>query len=244
MNLLKPLSRRTLQATAEAIQRQREQEQHRAAAASGERRELVARIPIQYAAEFGWTPHAAPDALDPPDAHTSMTMHRETVLEHQAQDAALRLEIWAALPDDLRRQVTTVLDEQRATARDIEQTRAAQEAHEQQVPQDRRDVAAWSSKRADLAMRVQTYEAIAEAQESRYQGLAWEVSQAAIALTERRIPPADAAVEKAEQEAQRLIEQAREVRRAARSQRDTLQRLITDADAHGIAIFAEVTDGR
>jgi hypothetical protein len=32
--------------------------------------------------------------------------------------------------------------------------------------------------------------------------------------------------------------------RAARAQRDTVQRLITDAEAHGIAIFAEGTDGR
>src|SRR5687768_16838309 len=97
------------------------------------------------------------------------------------------------------------------------------------APQDRSAVAAWSSRRADLQTRIESYTSIAAAQRSRYEGLAWQVAEAVIAFAERRIPPADATLEQAEGEAQRLIEQARAVRRAARSQRDTAQRLIADA---------------
>jgi chromosome segregation ATPase len=144
----------------------------------------------------------------------------------------------------LRRRVKAALDQLHDTEREIEQTRTALAAHEKQAPQDSSAVPAWSSRRADLATRIESYASIAAAQRSRYEGLAWQVAEAVIAFAERRIPPADAAVEKAEQEAQRLVEQARAVRRAARSQRDTIQRLIADAEAHGIAIFAEVPDGR
>src|SRR5687767_6800907 len=107
MTTPEPMTRNALQAIADTIQRHRAHREHQDAAADGTIRQLVARIPMEYAEQFGWAP-LVPVALEPPDgAHTTMSMHRETYAAHQTQDAALRQEAWAALPADLRRQVRT-----------------------------------------------------------------------------------------------------------------------------------------